>query len=214
MSEPLGIDALRVVLERDPASILFCDLGLASAEAGGWEEAERVLRAGLAFHPEYLAARVLLGVCLARLGDASGAKDALEGAAEALGRLAMRLYPELAAVCEEAGDPAGGLEALRIAAAHGPLPHDDGERLARLESRRREERSRQADTQALELMEQGRGQAAAEVLSVAVSEDPGNAALQSRLSEAQDQAVREREAGDVIALLQRWLHNVKDEPGS
>jgi thioredoxin-like negative regulator of GroEL len=213
MSAPVNIAALRFVLERDPASPLFYELAMACSEAEGWEEAEKVLKAGLAFHPEHLEARVLLGLALARLGDLDGARGELESASEAIRRTSARLYPQLAAICEEKGETERGLGYLRLAAAHGALLPEDSERMGRLEGRLRQERGRRVSDEASALMEQGRAEAAAALLREALQEAPQNVDLRARLKEAEAEAVREREAGQVISVLQRWLHSIKEEAG-
>jgi tetratricopeptide (TPR) repeat protein len=210
VSTPADITALRYVLERDPASPLFYQLALACSEEGLWEEAERVARSGLAFHPEHLQARLLLGLSLTRLSRPDEARRELEAVSGALGVLASRLYPVLAALGEETGEPGRALEWLRLAEAYGPLPPVESERRQRLEARLREERRRRVLEEAAGLTRQGQAEAAAGLLREALGEAPGDVALQERLTEAEEQVARSREADQVIGVLQGWLHNIRD----
>jgi len=64
---------LRRRVQADPASIAFAQLAEECRRAGDTDEAVGICRAGLAFHPDYLSARVTLGralVELARLDEA------------------------------------------------------------------------------------------------------------------------------------------------
>jgi tetratricopeptide (TPR) repeat protein len=203
VSSPADIYVLRYVLEHDPASPLFYELAVACFEAGRLEEAEKVLRSGLAIHRGHLGARVLLGVTLARLGEAEGAREELKGAAAAVSGLAASLYPALASVCKAAGDTAGELAALRLAAAHlAPAPEA-------AKSRRHEEAVRPE-----------REPVPWPAVSGPEPEDRGldllRGFLQPSSGEApplESQVAAGGEAAEVIALLQRWLQNIREETG-
>jgi tetratricopeptide (TPR) repeat protein len=213
VSAPADIGTLRYVVERDPASPLFFELAERLAEGmadGGLSEAVGVLRAGLKVHPHHLPARVLLGVCLARLGEAEAAQEELERAAEAAGEVAGRLYPELAGLYEQKGLAEPGLAALRVAEALAPLGPELLELKGRLGRLLKEERARRALDGAEALLEEGQAEAAAAVLDEALKEQPGHLALEERLRRAKSEVARQREAGQVIAVLQGWLHNIRE----
>ena len=59
---------LRRRVQADPASIAFAQLAEECRRAGDTDEAVGICRAGLAFHPDYLSARVTLGRALVELG--------------------------------------------------------------------------------------------------------------------------------------------------
>lgn len=59
---------LRRRVQADPASIAFAQLAEECRRAGDTDEAVKICRAGLAFHPDYLSARVTLGRALVELG--------------------------------------------------------------------------------------------------------------------------------------------------
>ena len=59
---------LRRRVQADPASIAFAQLGEECRRKGENDEAVRVCHAGLAYHPDYLSARVTLGRALIELG--------------------------------------------------------------------------------------------------------------------------------------------------
>ena len=59
---------LRRRVHTDPASIAFAQLAEECRRKGDNDEAVRICRAGLAYHPDYLSARVTLGRALVELG--------------------------------------------------------------------------------------------------------------------------------------------------
>jgi tetratricopeptide (TPR) repeat protein len=59
---------LRRRVQADPASIAFAQLAEECRRSGDTQEAISICRAGLAFHPDYLSARVTLGRALVELG--------------------------------------------------------------------------------------------------------------------------------------------------
>lgn len=59
---------LRRRVQADPASIAFAQLAEECRRSGDTDEAVGICRAGLAFHPDYLSARVTLGRALVELG--------------------------------------------------------------------------------------------------------------------------------------------------
>jgi tetratricopeptide (TPR) repeat protein len=61
----------------DPASSAFAQLAEECRRAGENEEAVGICLAGLAFHPQYLSARVTLGRALSELGRLDEARDEL-----------------------------------------------------------------------------------------------------------------------------------------
>jgi len=68
---------LRRRVQTDPASIAFAQLAEECRRAGDNEEAVAVSLAGLAYHPEYLSARVTLGRALSELGRLDEARGQL-----------------------------------------------------------------------------------------------------------------------------------------
>ncbi len=67
-SEHPRILELRRRVQADPASIAFAQLAEECRRTGDNEEAVAICRAGLAYHPDYLSARVTLGRALVELG--------------------------------------------------------------------------------------------------------------------------------------------------
>jgi tetratricopeptide (TPR) repeat protein len=59
---------LRRRVQADPASIAFAQLAEECRRSGDNDEAVSVCRAGLAYHPDYLSARITLGRALVELG--------------------------------------------------------------------------------------------------------------------------------------------------
>ena len=59
---------LRRRVQADPASIAFAQLAEECRRSGDTDEAVGICRAGLAYHPDYLSARVTLGRALVELG--------------------------------------------------------------------------------------------------------------------------------------------------
>jgi tetratricopeptide (TPR) repeat protein len=71
------IEELRRRVQRDPASLAFAQLAEEYRRAGLLSEAVETCRAGLAFHPTYLSARVTLGRALVELGELDEAQAEL-----------------------------------------------------------------------------------------------------------------------------------------
>jgi tetratricopeptide (TPR) repeat protein len=71
------LDDLRRRVQRDPASLVFANLAEECRRAGAVDEAIRVCRAGLLHHPEYLSARVTLGLALLARGEFDAAQAEL-----------------------------------------------------------------------------------------------------------------------------------------
>jgi tetratricopeptide (TPR) repeat protein len=69
---------LRRRVQADPASIAFAQLAEECRRSGDTDEAVAVCRAGLAFHPDYLSARVTLGRALVELGRLEEAQTELK----------------------------------------------------------------------------------------------------------------------------------------
>lgn len=74
------IEELRIKIKSDPKSRLFYQLAEELRKVKGFDEAEQVLRAGLAQNPTYLAAWVSLGRTLRELDKHNDAIDALNKA--------------------------------------------------------------------------------------------------------------------------------------
>ena len=78
VSDHTRLDELRRRVEKDPASIAFASFAEELRRAGENDEAARVCRAGLEFHPTYLSARVTLGRALIGLRQFPQARTELE----------------------------------------------------------------------------------------------------------------------------------------
>ena len=78
MTDSARIEELRRRVERDPASIVFAQLAEEHRRAGDYEDAIRVCRRGLEYHPDYLSARVTLGRALLETGQIDDARRELE----------------------------------------------------------------------------------------------------------------------------------------
>jgi len=72
------LEDLRRRVEKDPASIAFAPLAEELRKAGEHDEAARVCRAGLEYHPTYLSAHVTLGRVLIELQQYPDAQKAFE----------------------------------------------------------------------------------------------------------------------------------------
>jgi tetratricopeptide (TPR) repeat protein len=72
------LDELRRRVEKDPASIAFAAFAEELRRTGDHDEAIRVCRAGLEYHPAYLSARVTLGRALIELQQYPEARTELE----------------------------------------------------------------------------------------------------------------------------------------
>jgi len=75
----LRIDDLRRRVQKDSASLSFAQLGEELRRAGELDEAIRVCRAGLEWHPEYVSARVTLGRALLASNALDDAFNELSG---------------------------------------------------------------------------------------------------------------------------------------
>ncbi|HEY7727267.1 MAG TPA: tetratricopeptide repeat protein, partial [Candidatus Eisenbacteria bacterium] len=78
MADNPRIEDLRNRLEKDPGSRLFAQLAEELRKDGEFEEAIRILRAGLARHPAYPSARMTLGRALMDLRDLRAARAEFE----------------------------------------------------------------------------------------------------------------------------------------
>jgi tetratricopeptide (TPR) repeat protein len=76
------LEELRRRVDEDPASIAFAQLAEECRRAGNHEEAIRVARAGLARHPDYVSARVTLGLALLASSRPAEARIELERASQ------------------------------------------------------------------------------------------------------------------------------------
>ena len=83
MTDSARIEELRRRVERDPASIVFAQLAEEHRRAGEYEDAIRVSRRGLEYHPDYLSARVTLGRALLETGQIEDARRELEQVVQA-----------------------------------------------------------------------------------------------------------------------------------
>ena len=138
---------LRAELREDPTSRLFYQLGELLRREEAHEEAVRVLRAGLAHHPRYVAAWVALGRSLSTLERHAEAEEAC---AEALeldpeNAVAARMIGESAAA---RGDLARAVKALELARVLAPRDPDLEELIAEVETGLSRERPLRQPTEA------------------------------------------------------------------
>lgn len=112
------IDELRGRLQKQPKSRLFLELARELHDSGQLADAARVCSEGVAHHPSYLSARVLLGRIHRDMGNLEEARRELETVLERApdNLLARRL---LAETCREQGDLDGALERFRALLAFG-----------------------------------------------------------------------------------------------
>ncbi len=113
------IEDLRRRIQKDPASIVFAQLGEEYRRAGRFREAIETCRTGLKRHPGYLSARVTLGRALLDTGNLDQAERELKEV--------LRLAPEnlaalkgVAEALQRRGDQAGALAHYEIALALAP----------------------------------------------------------------------------------------------
>ena len=78
MDDHNRLDELRRRVEKDPASIAFAPFAEELRKAGEHDEAVRVCRAGLEYHPAYLSAHVTLGRALIELQQYTEAQKEFE----------------------------------------------------------------------------------------------------------------------------------------
>lgn len=95
-----SIKRYREILELDPGSRVFAMLAEQLSVSGEWKEAAEVLRKGLAFHPDHLGARMLLGRALMEIGDPEESERILVNAVEEIRKNStiFQLLSELAAM--------------------------------------------------------------------------------------------------------------------
>lgn len=119
------MDWYRELLREDPASGLFCELAEELCAEGLWEEAVRVLREGLHFHPRHIRGHALLGWALWEYGSAEQAERVLEQVRNELRKSAI-VYRVLGEICTHRGDleEAARLEAIHSLMRRGTEAHE------------------------------------------------------------------------------------------
>lgn len=123
---------LRRRLEEDPSSRIFLELSRELHDSGRFEDAAGVCERGLARHPGYLSARVLLGRIYFDMGRVDEAREQMEGVLSgAPDNLVARRV--LAQICQEAGDTAGALDRYRALLAFTPGDAEIEARIRELE---------------------------------------------------------------------------------
>jgi tetratricopeptide (TPR) repeat protein len=110
VTDSARIEELRRRVGRDPASIVFAQLAEEHRRAGDYEEAIRVCRRGLEYHPDYLSARVTLGRALLETGQIDDARRELEQVVQAApdNLAARRALADIQQRCAEGGAPVTG----------------------------------------------------------------------------------------------------------
>ncbi len=132
-AEPSKIAELKRRLGKEPGSRLFLELAREYHEAGRLEEAAAVCTQGIARHPGYLSAHVLLGRVYFDLGRTAESRAELESVlARAPENLMARRV--LAEITLREGDAAGALERFRALLAFSPSDPEVREAIDRLEA--------------------------------------------------------------------------------
>jgi tetratricopeptide (TPR) repeat protein len=126
------IQELRRRVQQDRTSLAFAPLAEELRRAGRADEAVRICRAGLEFHPEYVSARATLGRALLALGEREDAfvelTTVLGAAPEHLGALRG-----VAEIHEQRGEIDAALERYRTALAIARQDPELEQIIARLE---------------------------------------------------------------------------------
>lgn len=114
-----SIEALKEKMGRDPFSRAFLQLAEEYRREGQYAEAVRVCQEGLARHPTYHTARILLGRTYLEAGDLEEARRSLSEVLELApeNHLAAKL---LAEVQRKMGDTKGAAETYRAMLSHYP----------------------------------------------------------------------------------------------
>jgi pentatricopeptide repeat protein len=114
-----SIEALKEKMGRDPFSRAFLQLAEEYRKEGQYAEAVRVCQEGLARHPAYHTARILLGRTYLEAGDLGEARRSLSEVLELApeNHLAAKL---LAEVQRKMGDTRGAAETYRAMLSHYP----------------------------------------------------------------------------------------------
>lgn len=125
----------RQMLKVDRRSRVFTLLAEELCAAGEWEEAARVCKQGLLFHPDHLRSRVLLGWALMEMGKSEQAERILLAVVEDIRKnsISFRLLSEFATHsgdAERAGEYARIYEAFHLpcAAPEEIRPPEEAER--------------------------------------------------------------------------------------
>lgn len=136
MSDNERLEALRRRVEQDPASIAFAHLAEEYRRSGLYEQAVETCRAGLAYHPTYLSARVTLGRALAGLGRFDEAQAELEAVLQSAPEN-LAAIRGLAEVQQKRGDaPTSGKVRYPGAALAAAKDHQELQSLVRKLARR------------------------------------------------------------------------------
>lgn len=206
------IEDLRGRLQKQPRSRLFLELARELHEAGQLADAAQVCTEGVAHHPSYLSARVLLGRIHRDMGNLEEARKELETVLERApdNLLARRL---LAEICREQGDLDGALERFRALLAFSSEDEEIRSTIQEIQAERagangdtsEEEPGPAAETvptpepEDLHLatptlaeifLQQGLVDKAADVYREILQGDPGNDEARLRLSEIESLAVK------------------------
>lgn len=112
------------LLKIDPGSIAFAPLAEELCYRGFWEEALKVCRQGLTYHPHHLRGRVLLGWALKELGEHEEAEQVLVGVEGEIQKNAL-LFRLLAELARKGGVPE---RAERLMLIHQNLQPGERER--------------------------------------------------------------------------------------
>lgn len=112
------------LLKIDPGSIAFAPLAEELCYRGFWEEALKVCRQGLTYHPHHLRGRVLLGWALKELGEHEEAEQVLVGVEGEIQKNAL-LFRLLAELARKGGVPG---RAERLMLIHQNLQPGERER--------------------------------------------------------------------------------------
>ncbi len=103
----------REILELDPGSRVFASLAEELAAAGQWDEAARVCKKGLVFHPGHLVARLLLGRALMETGDPEEAERVLSDVTDEI-RMNSVVFKQLSELAAISGKTRSSAEFARM----------------------------------------------------------------------------------------------------
>lgn len=180
------IEIFKAVLALDPKAPVVGELAESLLEDRQYEEALRVAREGITFHPDLLSCRVVLAESLEALGRTDEAREALESAR----RKADQVHRSL--------DRLAGLE-TRMAERPERGGADSDEPPVELPS----------PTLAELYLRQGDQEAAIRVLRQVLAKDPENLSARQKLEAltGEAEAAPEDDAGRIrfLAALERWL---------
>jgi hypothetical protein len=107
------IQTYREMLKLDPRSRVFALLAEELCAAGEWEQVAQVCKEGLAFHPDHLRSRVLLGWAFMEMGEVDQSERILLDAVEDIRKNAI-IFKLLSEFAIFSGNPESAAEYAKI----------------------------------------------------------------------------------------------------